>query len=285
MAIKEEFKRHITGTKTPDKGRLAWKVIFILVAWIITLIASGYFGYYINEINKKPDIFLTFGALDKDLINYFFPVILINSGQKDLTNISLKIKTCYMDNYRQYSYTEMVPSQKELIKFRDDKTFEIMEKKKCGLDYNFSLSGCEIEVFILNETNLYVPPMNCSIYLCDFCEYKSFIKVDEIQETKEFSGRFFSPREIKLTITPQELVDVNISNLKPFSPVRINFFTTGEMCVWDGTCSISQLEPYSIEDFLPRLPVYVTLNPIEPYKSINVSVNYLNLSSILEFKK
>ena len=48
MAIKEEFKRHITGTKTPDKGRLAWKVIFILVVWIITLIVSGYFGYYIK---------------------------------------------------------------------------------------------------------------------------------------------------------------------------------------------------------------------------------------------
>jgi len=270
--ISDEAKRYLTGTKKPTRLRLCLTIIFILLG----LLASGVFGFYLHlylsDLSKQPDLFASVGVLDKDEISYFFPITLINSGQKELSNVMFSFQNCYMEKPMNYKYDLMIPSQIEPIKFRDKKTMDIITKKACMPEYNFSVNDCDVKVYKLNDTNVYVPPMNCSVYICDFCYYSLRVGSDQMNEYKNFSGRFFAPKEIRLKVAPKTILNVSVDSLEEYSPVSFNFFNWKEICMWDGTCSVYELPDYAT---VPVFPMDITLNPKDPYQTINITIDYL----------
>jgi len=42
--------------------------------------------------------------------------------------------------------------------------------------------------------------------------------------------------------------------------------------MWDGTCSVYELPGYAT---MPVFPMDITLNPKDPYQTINITIDYL----------
>ena len=280
MSLSEQFFKYFTGTKTPDTRRLIEAIIIALIIFILGFLGNIALTKLLLE---KSDAFVSFESLDKDEIGYFFPVNLINSGQKDLTNVELNLKTCYMDKSKLYGpYDKIVKTDNKPIKFRDQESFNLLQKKRCDPDLNFSFTNCEIVVYKLNDTDLYAPPQICSVYICDICNLTANLTAEQFSQSQMFYSRFYGPKEIRLNITPETLLDVNVYNLEKYSPVKLSWFNEREFCIWEGNCSIGKIKQLPAKYFLPELPVYMTLNPNKPYNQINLTVTYLDLDSLLK---
>jgi len=160
MSLWEQFLKYVTGTKSPSRERLIGTFIVAVVIFIL-----GFIGQVVltKIFLERADVFVSFGPLDKDEINYFFPVNIVNSGQKDLTKVDVSLKTCSGSRSTNIVFDKLVKTQNELIKFRDQTTFDLVTKMPCDPNLNFSFTNCNIEVYKLNDTNLYIPPTNCSV--------------------------------------------------------------------------------------------------------------------------
>jgi len=47
---------------------------------------------------------------------------------------------------------------------------------------------------------------------------------DQMNENKLFNGRFFAPKEIRLKVMPETILNVSVDSLEEYSPVSFNFF-------------------------------------------------------------
>ncbi|MCF7861833.1 hypothetical protein K9M79_06325 [Candidatus Woesearchaeota archaeon] len=285
--VTEALSQQAFNTKKPSKKRVFYYTIAAILLFVFGAIAGVIVQHNFKIIFlDKPGTYVSFDFIQKDSIGYFFPIQVINTGEKVLHNVSLLTKTCYMEDYHLEKYDEIYPGNFEEFQLRDRTTVQEFQKKWCYPDINFSFSNCDVDIFVLNTTHLYIPPQNCSIYICDICSFQANVDANEFFESKNFSESVFSPRRIDLKITPEDTKIRNISNLNSFPEVGVNFFSGREMCVLEGNCSIAEMNEGSILFDLPKLPVELQLHPKE-YNVINFSIDYVNMGAIIseEFKR
>lgn len=278
---KEAINQFLFNAKNPSKSRKIFYSMISIIIFFVGVIAGAIieYNFKINFIDK-PGVYVLFGSINKDSLGYYIPIQVINSGQKVLHDVEFKVKTCYMDKFNEQSY-DMIPLNNHGdYQLRDRKTFEEIQKKWCYPDINFSFFNCDIKVYILNSTDLYIPPQNCSVYMCDLCAFQGIVNSSDLKEPKVFSSSIFSPRKIEMSVMPDIILNVNISELEPFPQVGFNFFSGKELCILEGNCTVSKINDDSILLYLPSLPVNITLNP-KQYRSINFSVNYANFGKIV----
>lgn len=265
MLFFEKLKKWFTGAKNP------------IVILVISCLVSGVFGFYINhqltEIHKVSDVEFMLGPMDKDGMGYYFPLKIINSGGRDLEDICIRFQNDYMGHYMEYHIPKLIPTQLEVIKLRDKNTILAHTKKTCGPDEEFSTQGLKIQILIINGTNPYVPPQNGSVYLCDFIRYNAIIYSKDFE--KKFEGRFYAPKEIRLKVTPDEVLDIsnNQSFITELDPVGIYFFDKQELSIYNRT-SFSHNLKYG--PYLPKLPFKMHISFKEYSDSVNITVDYFD---------
>ena len=283
MVIRDQLKKHFTGTKTPSNERLRDAVIvFLIIFFLGTLVGFGTRLWITKNFLEKSNADFTLGAFDKDSMGYYFPLKITNSGQKDLIDTYLTFQNCYMDKPREYKIEKLIPTNFEIFKLRDQKTISLFTKKPCNADINFSMEDCKIRSYKINSTHLYVPTQYCSIYMCDFCEYKARIKSAVLKDEKIFDKLLYGPKEIKLKVTPNNLIEIGDRiPIKELYPIGINFFNEQELCIWDGDCFVHDLK---FGPYLPKLPIYFNICPKENLTCMNVSINYLNIPSFSRYE-
>lgn len=265
MSKINEMKKFLKEKLTINN--IIWNaIIFLLGAGITFFINSS-----LTELTKKADIFVSMNPLDKDEIGFYYPISIINSGQKELSNVVVRVRTCYMDpgQYKENIFGTMIVGQREDTKFRETKTIETVTKKSCFPEYNLSkIVGCTIDVYKLDDKNLYIPPMNCSFFICDFCDITVIASADQLGY-KRFNGTFFAPIEIKGQIVPPEILNVSIGELELFSPITLTLIGGKEICIWEETCSVRRL-PTDVS--IPKGPYEILLKPKEGFLSYNFTI-------------
>jgi len=222
------------------------KRYFEKISWIIIGILLTQAYHYITQ---KPDVSAVLEPFTRDDYGAFFPVKIINTGDKTLTNLHIYIKTCYMHDFKELNtIPELKKRASENLRFWDEKTISMLPKKLCLTEYNFSFNDCYVEFYILNSTSLSPVESECSIYLCDFCPYTIKITSNEFKEEKIFTHWFIAPKEIKMAIKNPKKHQIDKSNLSKFSTsIAFNLFTSIEFCLYDANCSFMNFSS-TIED-------------------------------------
>ena len=263
-------------------GKILWIIIGILLGILLT---EGY-----HYVTATSDAVAFLEPLTNDDYGAYFPVKVINTGDKTLNQNQVEVKTCYMDYYKQIGIIPKLKKGTDItLRFSEEKTMSLIPKKQCLKGYNFSFHDCEINAYIINSTNLYVPQGECSIYLCDFCSYSIKIKSDDLKEEKIFTYWFMAPKEIKMSIKPKvQLSNINITNLKKFSSlVGFNLLTPLERCLYNESCPFMEISS-TIEDKETYLYKFL-LHYLYPF-NISVTVppkrelyNYGNFTIFIDY--
>lgn len=256
------------------KGFTVSGIIIFVVGSVVGSVIGFCVDSRLTEIHKVSDVEFMLGPMDKDGMGYYFPLKIINSGGRDLEDIRIRFQNDYMEHYTEYHILKLIPTQLEVIKLRDKSTILMHTKKTCGPNEEFSTQGLKIQILTINGTNPYVPPQNGSVYLCDFIRYNAIVCSKDFK--KKFEGRFYAPKEIRLKVTPDEVLDISNSNqsfITELDSVEIYFFDKQELSIYNRTSF-----PHNLKygPCLPKLPFKMHISFKEYSDSVNITVDYFD---------
>jgi hypothetical protein len=218
--IKENLKRHITGTKTPKNGRLLWTIIFIILFFII----GNFSGFYLND---KWDEWTATSEIDvimpTQLNGDILPIKIKNTGETDLTNIKVNISSCDMEDFNiEYPIQDLKPNEEVEIPFKEIKTINNLKKLDCNNFYNnYSEYGVWIDVYLNDKKEVFVPEQNKQMDVCGYCFYNINITSDEL--TENFREHTFSTIQLDVSLGKKKEANPPLDNWTK-SPIRISVF-------------------------------------------------------------
>ena len=224
-----------------------------------------------DNFNKITDVSIIpiNGYLEQDMAGYYLPVHIINSGERDLHNLSVGIKTCQMVDFEDYPIDLLTFNEgSRKIKFENKKVIDVLLKKGCEKRHSIS-GGCEIKAFI-EDNQIKSVFSECEMFSCGKCSYEIKISANELKEGKMIEGSFFSPRPNKFQVLPKNQVN-NLSNAKPYLPITINIFGNNELCIKgikEDSCDIIE------EDYLFDKPFDIKM------ATFNESLGFLEVALV-----
>ncbi|MBI3032466.1 hypothetical protein HYY69_03255 [Candidatus Woesearchaeota archaeon] len=232
-SFKEElnlsFWRRLTGRQDPTLLR---KITSILLAAFF-LFLTFYLGFYFNIWMTDYDVNANFEPYIKDKL--FLPIIITN-GPKEVTNASISIKTCYMDNYEEYSIGRLIEGQEYNIEFVDNETVYVLGDLYTQTNFqcnptNISTGAqCWIKTYKVDGM-LYIPEQQCKKYKCGYCSYELLFISNQL--SKNFSGSFPAPVEIPeftMKVSQNRVIDSN-STLEEYAAIGLSIFSYRDLCL------------------------------------------------------
>ncbi len=269
IKILKEFIESKLGVKITNRTKFVWFVLFSLFIWVLS--AMG--GYLINDVleerSKISNVTGIFGQFNKDTSGYYFPLYIINTGQKPIDNIGIRARTCFSKYYFVQTISALPTGAQQELQFRDHVTEDLASKKACQSGIGSVNATCIIKTYILNNKTTYAPPQNCSVYVCGPCNYTINLKSNTIE--KKVYGTLLLPREIVLQITPQK--EYTLVNYTEYAPIGLQFVSDRELCIWDGTCKVDA--GVTSLSFLDKKTWSMSMKPTKPYSEISLNISVL----------
>ena len=112
------------------------KLIKIITVNIVIFLIGCVIGFYVDSLlenlHEKPDIDI---IMPFDIEKDYLPITVDNIGDKNLHNITVKIKSCDMDGYFISAPFDLKSKQQYVIKFKDVKTINNYKKYLHPLKY------------------------------------------------------------------------------------------------------------------------------------------------------
>jgi hypothetical protein len=254
--LKLSFWQRLTGSKNPPKARKTAAVIVLVILYLV-----GFFsGYCLNQALIRPYANAVFQAYVED---NSLPIAITN-GPKPLENVELAIKTCYMNNFKRFQIPDLIPGQTYNARLYDNETvFALNDIFRdpdftCNNDINTSVQ-CYIQTYIVNG-KLYVPPQECKVYTCGYCNYE--MEFISNKYSQNFTGKFPGPVEIKfynLNVLPKDSTNIDYSNATKYNLVGLSIFTPYHTCLISGHSEAEcQTQP---KEVTLNTPLELTLPP------------------------
>lgn len=258
--IKLSFLKRLTGRQDPSFIRIIASIFAAIIVFLVTFFA----GYYLNQFMLKADANVVFHPFIED--NKSLPIEITN-GPKDLHNIKLQVKTCYMYKYKTYEIEKLIPYQEYPVRLVDEST--VFALNKVFMSDSFICNPktvsagvqCYIQPYIVNG-KIYVPEQECKIYRCGYCAYEMMLTSDEFSDN--FSGSFPGPIEIEkyvLMVTPNNPIEVKEGDIKPFDPIGLSLFSPYDQCMFETNQNQEECKDLEAEVFLDK-PMTVIISPV-----------------------
>lgn len=273
--VKLSFFKRITGRQDPSLKRIIASIFIALLFFLGTFFA----GFYLNRLMIKPEANVVFHPFIEE--GKYLPIE-IENGPKSLHNINLKIKTCYMDTYKEYTIPNLIAGQDYPVHLTDEDTVFALDKVFKSEEFicnpkNVSASvQCYIQPYVV-KGKLYVPEQECKKYRCGYCPYEMIFSSDEFSDN--FSSLFPGPVEVstyKLMITPNNPVQVGEEYMEPFSPVGISLFSPYDLCMLESNQNFEYCGRLPMEVIFDK-PLTLSISPVN--KSLgNVSINLTQIT-------
>lgn len=266
---KLSFFRRLTGRQNPSIRRIIASIVITIIFFLITFFA----GFYLNQWMIEPNANVVFHPFIED---GSLPIE-IKNGPKSLNHVELKIKTCYMKDYKTYKIPDLIAGQEYPIRLVDEDTIFALDRLFKSEEFicnpkNVSADvQCYIQSYIVNG-KLYVPEQECKKFRCGYCFYEMILSSDEYSEN--FTSSFPGPVEIKeykLVITPNDPIQVNKDDMEPFSPIGISIFSPYDYCMLETNQNLEYCRDFPLVATFDT-PLTLSVSPWN--KSLgNISVN------------
>ena len=211
----ESLKRHITGTKSPEreKGRLLSSVLVIVFFFVVGTFTGFYLHDKWEEWKAKPNVEIIMPAFP-DIADHF-PIQVVNNGDFKLTGIKVRVKSCYDKGVNKLFYPDNMPKPStQTIDYVDNFTLSMYDKADCR-------EGKKINSF---DIPLYKDPKTGQIigkttegelFSCGTCYWN--ITFESNQLNRSFRKEMYSPIQINVGVFTEG--NINYSHLIPFSSI------------------------------------------------------------------
>jgi hypothetical protein len=177
---------------------LLWFIIFSLILFASQTFLNHKVDRILTEVEKNPNIdaFIV-PFVQKEIWGDYLPLMIVNSGDLTLYNITIGVKSCVMSNlnqtYEVHNVPILLPYNEYVIRFGNKETIKDFERLWCtpSSDYpypSFSFSPTMNQTQVNNMTT------------CGYCQYTVKIFSDKINRTIESWYR--SPIDLTITVEP-----------------------------------------------------------------------------------
>lgn len=226
------FWKRITGRQDPSGNRKIASLLIDILMFFVVLFVGIIAGFYINDSLIKPTANVVFHPYIED--HSYLPIMITN-GQKPLTNITLKVKTCYMEDYKNFSIPKLIGGEQYPIHLMDNDTLFALDKVfnsefLCNPSEDSIGIHFRIDTYKVDD-ELYIPYQKYKQYKCGYCLYEWVLESNEFSD--KFSGKFPGPIEIPqstLEVNPQDTLNVSPEQMVPIGPIEIGFFSVCDLC-------------------------------------------------------
>ena len=214
--------KRLTGRQDPTAKRKIASLIVVVLITVFLFFATFFAGFYINKAMIKHNANVVFHPFVED--NSYLTIEITN-GPKDLTNVTLDVKTCYMSKFVSMPPVDLIPGQTYPFHLTDKETVFALGKVFNSSDFacredNYSADvQCYIKAYIV-DGEVYAPPQECKQYTCGYCSYE--MKLTSKEFSKNFSRKFPGPIPItdyEMSITPHRIIDLSNRNVTDFSSI------------------------------------------------------------------
>ncbi|MBD3387364.1 MAG: hypothetical protein GF416_00255 [Candidatus Altiarchaeales archaeon] len=255
--IKFSILRRLTGRQKPSKNRIIASIVIVIVVLILTFLV----GFYFNQFLTKPSANVVFHPYTGDNESIH---IQITNGPKKLTDVSLKVKTCHMNDFEYIPVPDLIEYETYPVSLNDKETAyalkKIFQKVVCDPMNTSTNPECWIKTYIINGT-AYAPPQKFNKYRCGYCKYTLILKSNEF--SKNITDFFFSPIEVNtysLDITPETVLDVNEEEMEFFSPIAIRLFSPYDVCMLETDGKYERCKDQPIIPVIQK-PITMSISP------------------------
>lgn len=200
------------------------ELFLISLYTVATLIIAGVALTQIPDITKalnKPKILV---KVNPYLENGYVPIDIFNFGDGPATNLSILIKSCYMENPFPYDIGTLHPGQDHKIQFKNTKTVEKFGKLDCQSISDFNISNYEVEIMTyknIKTGRILKPSINESLDVCGYCFWDLTVTMDQGREDQRTST--YTPIPLLFSMEGDN-VDFSDPNIIPYSPIKMAFF-------------------------------------------------------------
>lgn len=190
-----------------------WKLL--IVGALISLAITGIYDF----VTDKPDIDVMMPSFPDITGN--FPIRLINTGDFELTNIKVRVKSCYDDGGIKLFFPDDMPkSSFYTLDYTDNFTLNMYDRADCR-------DGKKVDHFYIP---MYKDPRTGqiigktkedTIFVCGFCYWNITIESDQLN--KSFGReQMYSP--IQINVGVYKNTTINYSNLIPLGQIRMSIY-------------------------------------------------------------
>lgn len=180
------------------KENLKWALIGAVISLIIGAIAD----YTWNEVNKKVGVNVFLDSVLKQGVNVtYLPLMVENTGDFDLHNISIYMSTCDMvNNSELYSLDHLIAHSSQELQFANPETLENFSLRDCSPSSYINGIGRKPAGNFTFSINM-KEPENYTMITCGLCYYNVYFLSDKLNTS--FTGQsFVSPVTETWTIYP-----------------------------------------------------------------------------------
>ncbi len=202
-----------------------WLVLGWLVLTILSSIIGFNYGLFQVKISEKADIDIT---MPTELEDDMLPIWLDNIGDKELTNIRVKISSCNMDYNKTFSIEKITKDRKARIPFKENKTIDKFNRLACNdiREVNLSKYEIQIQTYKHNETGVLITPQQKFVReMCMYCYWDIYFYSDQLNTT--FRKYTYQAGDLTYEVG-DKAINITIAELppefKPYSPIGCSMF-------------------------------------------------------------
>jgi len=204
--VKDKISKVLTeyfGCKPKSLGLVLALAIIILLAQIFVL---GYAQFKYNQILEKMDKKADVNVYIDPYLQFepsleYLPVIVTNTGDLPLYNLTIGIQSCVMKNisgeyFEFHRIPYILPYSEHLIRFGNDKTINDFKRANCTPSSKYPRPSISVNPFS-NDTEI------STTTTCGWCYYTIIIQSDDGLINRTFRKWCRSPVDITIESSPE----------------------------------------------------------------------------------
>ena len=178
-----------------------------LLIVITTFLLGGFVDYEYNQIlekmDKKADVNVYIDPyLQFEPSHEYLPVMVTNTGDLPLYNLTIGIQSCVMKNisekyFEVHRIPYILPCNEYIIRFGNNETINDFKRANCTPSSKYSHPSISINPFS-NDTKI------STTITCGYCYYTIIIRSDDELINRTFRKRCRSPVDITIESGPEE---------------------------------------------------------------------------------
>jgi len=179
---------------------LIWAIIFAVVLFVVATSVAYKIDKILTEVEKHSDVYaFMVPFVQREPWGDYLPVVVLNTGDLPLYNVSVGIQTGVMknirgDNFEYHFIPVLLPYNQYIIKFGNKDTIKDFERVWCTPSSDYPYPSIFVPLNLSSNQSI-----ASNTTTCGYCEYTVEIYYEKINKT--VYDKYRCPIDMTITVT------------------------------------------------------------------------------------